>query len=377
MFQIDNFWFSFYIDHNLYLKRLRASFSLLNDVTMMLVTLSIVFVSSFIAFAISAICGGGAGLMLIPILGSFLPITQVPAALSIGSFTSSSSRIIVFRQNIYWPIVRWFIPAALPAVFLGAWLLKFVNPLYLEIVLGIFLVSNLPLLFKKQEEVSEVRKLSPLKITCIGFMAGFLSGFTGAVGLLFNKFYFRYGLTKEEIIATRAANEVILHLIKIVLYTLFGLISMKVISVGFSIAVSALLSTWFMKWVLPRLSDLFFKKIGYCAMFVSGFFMLGDSGSHLVVQNGGELLASSKENGIETKLKWLNGEYAFELSYDEGFEFEQVIPISELTEENQQLIKSRHPEADQIVVEVVYAIGSQSYEAYYFKDQVLIEKYDF
>ncbi len=60
--------------------------------------LIIIFICSFLAFAISAICGGGAGLMLIPILGALLPMNQVPAALSIGTFTSSASRIILFKK---------------------------------------------------------------------------------------------------------------------------------------------------------------------------------------------------------------------------------------------------------------------------------------
>lgn len=340
-------------------------------------TLAIVFICSFLAFAISAICGGGAGLMLIPVLGRLLPVSQIPAALSIGTFTSSASRIIAFRQNICWSIVRYFVPAALPAVWLGAWLLKFVNPVYLEIVMGIFLVSNLPFIFKKQKALTEVKKPTNVMLAFIGFMAGFLSGLTGAVGLLFNKFYLRYGLSKEEIIATRAANEVILHLIKIVLYTLFGLISMKVLTVGLTVAVSALLSTWSMKWLLPKLSEVVFKKVGYFAMVFSGVFMLTNSGSDLLQQNQGELTTNTKEKGLETKLKWLNAQYALELSYDEGFEFEQVIPISELSEEQQQLVRNRNPEADKIVTEVVYSIGSRSYEAYYFKNQVLIDKFDF
>lgn len=232
----------------------------------MVLTLLLVFIVSFIAFSISAICGGGAGLMLLPILGRVLPITQVPAALSIGTFTSSASRLYVFKKNVSWSIVKYFVPAAVPAVWLGAWLLKFVNPLYLEIAMGIFLISNLTFLLKKPKELNKTQKSSHLVLCLIGFSAGFLSGLTGAVGLLFNRFYLKYGLTKEEIIATRAANEIILHFIKIILYFLFGLINTKVIALGVVVAVSAVLSAWTMKWILPKLSENAFKKIGYAAM---------------------------------------------------------------------------------------------------------------
>lgn len=48
------------------------------------------------------------------------------------------------------------------------------------------------------------------KLSSIGFLAGFLSGLTGAVGLVFNKFYSHYGLSRDQVIATRAANELLL-----------------------------------------------------------------------------------------------------------------------------------------------------------------------
>lgn len=89
--------------------------------------LLIIFLCSTLAFALSAICGGGASMMLIPVLGRYLSFRQVPAALSIGTFTSSATRLWVFRKYINWKIVAYFVPPALPAVWLGAWLLKFVR----------------------------------------------------------------------------------------------------------------------------------------------------------------------------------------------------------------------------------------------------------
>ena len=82
--------------------------------------------------------------------------------------------------------------------------------------MGIFLISNLPFVFRKPKEVKFKGRQSNLLLMIIGFLAGALSGLTGAVGLLFNKFYLRHGLTKDQIIATRAANEITLHLIKII-----------------------------------------------------------------------------------------------------------------------------------------------------------------
>ena len=343
----------------------------------MTILLIIIFIVSFIAFSISAICGGGAGLMLMPILGGMLPIVQVPAAISIGTFTSSASRLVFFRKNVCWHIVKYFVPTALPAVWLGAWLLKYLSPLYLEFAMGLFLLSNLIFLFKNPAYLNRTEKPSKLNLIMIGFLAGFLSGLTGAVGLLFNRFYLRYGLSKEEIIATRGANEIILHLVKIVLYFLFGLISMNVVSIGIVVAISAMLSAWTMKWVLPKLSEIIFKRIGYFAMVITGFLMLAQSSSDLLLANNGTIDTDFIEKGLESKLKWQNANYALEFTYNEGFEFEQIIPITQLTQDKQTTLKSVNPSADKIVIETVYKIGSKYYEAYYFKNNKLIDKVEF
>jgi hypothetical protein len=329
---------------------------------------------------LSALCGGGAGLILMPLIGGILPISQVPAALSIGTFTSSASRIVVFYKNICWHIVLYFVPAALPAVLIGAWLLKFINPAFLTIIMGLFLIANLPLIFKKSSEKYIVEKPSNLFLLFIGFLAGFLSGLTGAVGLLFNRFYLRYGLTNQEIVATRAANEIILHLIKLVLYALFGLITVKVVSVGLAVATSALLSTWTVRWILPLLSEFLFKKIGYTAMVLSGFVMLFQSGADVMSMNKGYIPSKLASKGIESKVQWQNSNLSLEYTYnheDEELSYEQVIPITDMTTDRQDYVLSQKGNADKIVVEAVYEKDSKSYEAYFYENHRLVRKIEF
>ncbi|MEL4403043.1 hypothetical protein AAEJ42_22690, partial [Shewanella algae] len=81
-------------------------------------------------------------------------------------------------------------------------------------------------------------------LAVVGFFAGFISGITGAIGLLFNRFYLRYGLTKEEIVATRAANEIFLHTIKLIIYIILGLYSGNAIWLGVAIAVASIVSSY-------------------------------------------------------------------------------------------------------------------------------------
>jgi uncharacterized membrane protein YfcA len=166
----------------------------------MIIEVVLLFFGTIFAFWLSAICGGGASLILIPILNLLLPASVVPFSLTVGTFTSSVSRIAVFKKHVNWRIFFWFVPFSIPAVLIGAYLIKYINPNYLQLIVAFFLIANIPQLFKKIKANETNEKASPKYVLAIiGFLAGFVSGITGAVGLLFNRFYLKFGLKKKKL----------------------------------------------------------------------------------------------------------------------------------------------------------------------------------
>lgn len=335
----------------------------------------LLFILAFLAFSLSALCGGEAGLILIPVLNQFLPISYVPASLSIGTASSSISRIVVFYKNIRWDIVKLFIPASIPAVWLGSWLLQYLNPLYLQLIMGLFLVSNLSELFKKKKEITKTK--SKIFLYTIGFLVGFVSGITGAVGLLFNKFYLRYGLSKEEILATRATNEIVLHIIKLILYTFFGLMTKQVIIFGLVIALAAVLSSWIIKWIIKMISFRLFQNIGYMAMVLSGISLLTTSVKDIVLEENLRINLIPISNGYESKIRWAKTGFSFEFNYSEGFEFERVIQLKDIPENKQQFVKDRIIDCDDYLLEEVFGFRKHYYELYLIYENGRIEKFKF
>lgn len=118
--------------------------------------------------------------------------------------------------------MRRFVPSALPAVAAGAWLLTLFEPAYVEFLLGCFLLLTLVALLRRPGEwqAHEALPLGMLPISGRGRRAPVR--LHGAVGVIFNRAYYRMGLSKDEIVATRAMNEVLLHVLKIGLYAIFG-----------------------------------------------------------------------------------------------------------------------------------------------------------
>lgn len=327
----------------------------------------LLFFVAVIAFALSAISGGGASFLLLPILNWVLPGAQVPAALSIGTTTSSVSRMVVFYRHIRWDIVMWFVPPALPAVYFGAKLLSVIDPVLLEFVIGIFLVINLPFIFKPGIKVKPVRENGKWILSIIGLATGFLSGLTGAVGLLFNRFYLTYGLTKEQIIATRAANELLLHILKIVLYGIFGLLTTKAVAMGMIISVAAIVSSQLLKYFMKLFTEKLYQKIGFIAMVASGAVMLINSGFTLYNDNTIQMSVQKGNDQLDTKIRWKQTMFSLEFEVDGGIEIERVIDYQELPPHLQKKVSSLSKGADHIMLEEVYKIKDHYFELYVYR----------
>ncbi len=330
----------------------------------------LLFIATIVAFWISAICGGGASLILLPLLNLLLPGSVVPFSLTIGTFTSSASRIVVFKKHIRWGIFLWFVPFSIPAVLLGAWLIKCINPIYLQFFVALFLIANVPELFRTRKQQEKVEKPYPkFVLAIVGFCAGFISGVTGAIGLIFNRFYLRYGLAKEENVATRAANEILLHFTKLIIYLLLGLYSTNALWLGITIAAASVISSYSIKYILPHLSEYLFRKIGYGAMVASGIFLLVST-SHIIIHQ--DNISFTKNKYDEITMNWRKSNLTLEFTIDDGLEIERPILPDELPLDIRSEYEELQFQYDQILLEKVFRLGSNpSFEFYCFKYNVL------
>ncbi|MCB9660250.1 MAG: sulfite exporter TauE/SafE family protein [Sandaracinaceae bacterium] len=343
----------------------------------------LLFAAAFLAFGISAVTGGGASLVLVPLLSATLPVASVPAALSVGTGASSVARIATFRRDIRWDVACRFVPAALPMAALGALTLRYVNPAYVQVVMALFLIANLPLLLQRADSepgegaAQDVPAPVTARVVAIGATAGFLSGLTGAVGVLFNRFYLELGLTKDEIVATRATNEVLIHLVKLAMYAYLGLLTRDALETGALVAAAAALSAVALKPALRHVPRATFARIGYAAMVASGVALLVSSASRVVESDRISIDHRPILGGADLALHWRDSAIALELTYDEGLEVELPIDAAELTDAQHALVAREDPGSDAIEYEVVYGAEARHFEAYYLRAGQLLRKVTF
>ena len=322
---------------------------------------ALVFAAAFLAFLVSTVAGGGAGLVLVPLLRLILPIAFVPGALSIGTAASSVSRIYLFHRSIRWDVVRRFVPTALPAAAAGAALLTLVEPVYVEFLLGCFLLLNLPALFRR-DAIESGPPLALSRLPLLGAVAGLLSGFTGAVGVIFNRSYYRLGLTKTEIVATRATNEVLLHLLKIAVYAALGLLPRAAILAGALVAGAAILASLTSSRLLPLLRESLFRRAGLLAMVASGIATFFLSGSQIFAIHRAWVHFAAPDNEQELHFYWEGARrFVVEREDDGRLVLERPIPLDHLP----SAVRDALPQKGSItLVEEVRGIGTHYYEVY-------------
>jgi len=229
-------------------------------------------------------------------------------------------------------VVR-FVPLALPAAWGGVLLLKQIQPAYLDFFLGLFLLGNLPFVLRRRNANDDVRRCAGVIVwlPAIGALAGFISGFTGAVGMLFNRFYHQLGLRKDEIVATRAANDVLLHLVKVALYAAYGLIDRATLTAGLVVAVAALASSCLMKLSLRHIPDHLFRQVGHAAAVAAGVAMMALAGHQIAARDRLGIHYSQAPDAVEMVLDWRQHRLSFELEQPVELEIHHALHLYNAT----------------------------------------------
>ncbi|AFY73152.1 putative permease [Synechococcus sp. PCC 7502] len=246
---------------------------------------------SFFAWIISTLAGGGSPFVMIPLVNLMLGAEAVPPVITIGMFLGNSHRILLFWRFIDWKLTLWYFPGAIAGAFLGAYTFTQIHLEWLQLLIGVFLVISVigfALESPKQKEpqttestksseLGELKKtrfkLQAWHIMPASFLKAFVSGLIGTTGPVLNPFYLRYGLVKEELIATKATHVVIIHTVKIFTYGLLGALNTQEIYAGLAIGLAAIPANFVGKYLLERISSQLFRQFVLTSMIISGLYM--------------------------------------------------------------------------------------------------------
>lgn len=246
--------------------------------------LILVLIGAFIIFILSTLTGGGASLLLMPLVAVVVGVKAVAPVMAISIGMSSTSKVFFFWREIDWKLFGWLFPSTIVGSILGARMFATLSADFLQILIGLLLLSTV--LQWNRDDTKSRFKVKAWHFAPMGLVVAFLSGLIGGVGPLMNSAYLNYGMSKESLLGTRSANAILLHITKIVSYAYFGYVTGEVLKYGILIGISSMIAVYFGKLILARISDLFFRKIVVASMVLSGVLMLWKNKDYI-----GELIA--------------------------------------------------------------------------------------
>lgn len=246
------------------------TYSLFAQVDIAVVVL--VFILGIAAFTLSTISGGGGSLVLVPVLNWFIGVNNTAPVLNLGAFLGRPTRLIIFWKHIQWRICFYYAPAAFIGAALGSWLFSNFRIEWLQIVVGLFLISTVwQFSFGKKEKSFEVKRWH---FAPIGFIVSILGTIIGALGPVLNPFYLNYGLDKEKLIATKTANSFIMGISQISSYVFFGLLHNQFWIYGISLGLGATVGNILGKKFLANMQSSTFRKLLITVMVISGLLLI-------------------------------------------------------------------------------------------------------
>jgi len=94
----------------------------------------------FLSYTIKGLSGFGSGLVAIPLLALFLPITMIVPLLGLLSYSGTIMQSIHLRKQVVWRDMLPLIPFSLMGIAIAVWLLVNVNEMILTRALGVFVL---------------------------------------------------------------------------------------------------------------------------------------------------------------------------------------------------------------------------------------------
>jgi len=223
-------------------------------------------------FTLSTISGGGGAMMQIPVLNFLIGASQTAPVINLGAFISRPTRILIFWKHIVWKVFWYFVPTAMLGAWLASWLFSEVKIYWIQLFVGLFLVSTFfQYRFGKKERSFNVKLWYFIPL---GFFISIIGTFTGGMGPVLNPFLLNVGIDKEELVGTKAAQSFFLGLAQVSGYVFFGLLTTTLWIYGIALGMGAIVGNLIGKWLLKRMSKLAFRRWLIAIMVISGLVLI-------------------------------------------------------------------------------------------------------
>lgn len=224
-------------------------------------TLAILTVAAFLTSILSAIIGMAGGIVLLAVMLLFMnPLVAIPLHGAV-QLVSNGSRTWIQRTHVDSAIVWRYALPLLPMGFAGLLVARALSPPVARTLIGVFvlLATWSPALLTAG--VHPERSDRHRRFFALGTVVGLLNVTVGATGPLIAPFFLNLGLTRHQIIGTKAACQALGHLAKLAVFGLAGFAFLAFALPLAALAAAVVAGTWVGSRILGHVSEIWFTRL--------------------------------------------------------------------------------------------------------------------
>lgn len=222
---------------------------------------------ALIAEIIGTVGGFGSSVFFVPIAGFYFAFQSVLGLTAVFHVASNLSKIFLFKAGLNKYLIIYIGAPAVLFVIIGGLLSKYFDSKYLEIFLGIFLIS-LSLLFLIKERLT-IKTDKPQSMAG-GALSGFIAGLLGTGGAIRGLTMTAFNLEKNVFIATSAFIDFMVDASRTVVYYYNGYIKTELLIYLPFLIVIGFIGTYIGKKMLNYISEIQFRKVSLWLILLIG-----------------------------------------------------------------------------------------------------------
>jgi uncharacterized membrane protein YfcA len=204
----------------------------------------------------AAVAGGvlgfGTGLVMLPLVVGVVGVRQSVPVLTIALIVGNVSRAWWSRDELDWRVIGAYLLGAAPLAALGSVLYTAAPPEWLSRLMGLVLLSALPL---RRWLERGPRRMRLRHFPLLGAATGLLSALVAATGPINMPFFLGYGLRRGAYVATDALCAAGVHLVKTLVYGRYALMTPETGALGLGIGAVMFVGAFVGRRILERMSD--------------------------------------------------------------------------------------------------------------------------
>jgi uncharacterized membrane protein YfcA len=212
-------------------------------------------IAALLTSIVSGTLGMGGGVLLLAVMAQYFPIEILIPLHGLIQLGSNFSRVIYSYKHCERKITWQFAMGAIIGALAGAPFVVAISDQWYKIGLGIFilLVTFVPL--------PRPQLRFKFKWPLVGAMSSFLGLFVGGTGPLIAPFYLSENLRKENLVATKAACQIFIHLFKVATFFTLGFMIEPYLFLLIGMLAMVFVGNYIGKVILHRVSDRWFMLI--------------------------------------------------------------------------------------------------------------------